>query len=154
MGPGARTAQRPDAGGHDRSAELAEPDHPRPGPAAGRLYHEQGHGGALLLRGPGGICDGRLFPHGGLSLSPGQGRPGYGPGAAGFSWGGQNGGSGGLRRLFKGGVAAVRGGVLHPAGRLCPHPAALRPASGIRPGGAGLYPHRGGGDGDGPLGGG
>ena len=72
----------------------------------------------------------------------------------GLSWRGENRGPGGLRRLFKGGAAAVRGGVLHPAGGLCPHPAALRPASGIRPGGAGLYPHRGGGDGDGPLGGG
>lgn len=62
----------------------AEPDHPRPGPAAGRLYHEQGHGGALLLRGPGGICDGRLFPHGGLSLSPGQGRRGMDQGLLAF----------------------------------------------------------------------
>lgn len=65
-----------DGGGHRQRPHPAPPGGGPHRPAeCGQGGHRLGHAGAGVPAGPGGLCDGLLFPHRGLPLSPHAGGP-------------------------------------------------------------------------------
>ena len=112
----------------------------------------EGHGSALFSGCAGHLCYGHLSAHSGLPLSAQPVCPAPGRGRAPVFEPASRHGSGGLRRLCKGGISAVGGGVFYSAGGLSPNPSAIRPPAGPGPGGNGLYSHHRGRNRDGSLG--